>query len=152
MSVLLDTNIVIRVLQASHVDAKSAVEAIRKLRESKQELLIVPQNLYEFWVVATRPKQQNGLGMNVIDAASLQQMCVDQFRLLRDERGIYDRWSEIVQESQTIGKNAHDARLVAAMLKHSIPSLLTFNTQDFQRFSKIRTYSPADILAGKFTA
>jgi hypothetical protein len=39
---------------------------------------------------------------------------------------------------QVSGKNAHDARLVAAMLVHGIESILTFNTQDFFRYGEIR--------------
>ncbi|HSK74585.1 MAG TPA: hypothetical protein VK892_22995 [Pyrinomonadaceae bacterium] len=40
------------------------------------------------------------------------------------------------------GKNVHDARLTAAMIKHKISHLLTFNVKDFKRFVEI-------ILAGK---
>jgi len=36
--------------------------------------------------------------------------------------------------SGVMGKNAHDTRLVAAMLRHDIKSILTFNSADFKRF------------------
>lgn len=45
------------------------------------------------------------------------------------------------------GKNAHDARLVAAMLAHGLTHLLTFNDADFQRFTGITTVTPAAVLA-----
>ena len=35
------------------------------LRAHGDTLFLVPQNLYEFWVVATRPLGENGLGMTV---------------------------------------------------------------------------------------
>jgi predicted nucleic acid-binding protein len=46
------------------------------------------------------------------------------------------------------GKNAHDARLVAAMQRHGLTRLLTFNKPDFMRFPGINVYSPAEVLAG----
>ena len=38
---------------------------------------------------------------------------------------------------EIVGKRAHDARLVAAMVRHGITHLLTFREQDFARFSEI---------------
>ncbi len=36
-----------------------------------------------------------------------------------------------------MGKQAHDTRLVAAMIAHEMTHILTFNTDDFKRFSEI---------------
>ena len=49
------------------------------------------------------------------------------------------------------GKNAHDTRLVAAMQRHRVTTLVTFNTPDFARFTGINVFSPADILNGLLT-
>jgi predicted nucleic acid-binding protein len=40
------------------------------------------------------------------------------------------------------GKNAHDARLVAAMLVHGLTHVLTFNGKDFARFGEIAVIPP----------
>jgi hypothetical protein len=45
-----------------------------------------------------------------------------------------------------LGKNAHDARFVAAMMAHGLTHLLTFNPQDFRRYSGITVVTPAEIL------
>jgi hypothetical protein len=45
-----------------------------------------------------------------------------------------------------VGKNAHDARLVAAMNVHGLTQLLTFNNQDFQRYPGISVVTPDDVL------
>ena len=37
-----------------------------------------------------------------------------KFQLLRDERGIFDNWLNLIQVHQILGKTAHDGRLVAA--------------------------------------
>lgn len=106
-------------------------------------LCIVPQIHYEFWVAATRPVAQNGLGMTTAEAVSeLQKLGPPLFRLFRDERAIYDPWRELVGRYNVQGKQAHDARLVAAMRRHRLTHLLTFNLADFQRYAGILLVDP----------
>jgi len=70
MRVLVDTNVVARLLPrvsaASHVEA---VHAVKRLRDKQTELFLVPQVLYEFWVIATRPVEQNGFGLTPAEAS-----------------------------------------------------------------------------------
>ena len=40
------------------------------------------------------------------------------------------------------GKNTHDPRLVAAMIVHGIGSILTFDVQDFARYTEIVVADP----------
>jgi len=42
------------------------------------------------------------------------------------------------------GKQIHDANIVATMLVHHIPALLTTITEDFKRFSHLITVLPLD--------
>jgi predicted nucleic acid-binding protein len=44
-----------------------------------------------------------------------------------------------------LGKNAHDTRLVAAMLVHGVTHLLTFNVTDFSRFPGLTVLDPATV-------
>jgi predicted nucleic acid-binding protein len=64
------------------------------------------------------------------------------FTLLPDTPDIFSEWEKIVLQSQVSGKQAHDARLVAAMRVHNLTHLLTFNTADFKRFTTISAVSP----------
>jgi predicted nucleic acid-binding protein len=43
----------------------------------------------------------------------------------------------LVRQHDVMGKSAHDARLVAAMRRHDLQHLLTFNVTDFQRYGGI---------------
>ena len=70
------------------------------------------------------------------------------FTLLRDERGVYSRWYDLVVLRHIQGKQAHDARLVAAMERHNVKHLLTFNRADFARFSSIVVLSPDELQSG----
>jgi hypothetical protein len=47
---------------------------------------------------------------------------------------------------QVSGKQAHDARLVGAMLVHKLTHLLTFNDGDFKRFTDITVVNPQTIV------
>src|SRR5437016_178726 len=68
MSILLDTNILTRLAQHTHPMHAAARDAVAALQAGGETLHLVPQNLYEFWVVATRPVAVNGLGFTVAQA------------------------------------------------------------------------------------
>ena len=67
---LVDTSTLLRFLQPLHPQRETARSAIKALGALGHDLHIVPQNLFELWVVATRPVAQNGLGLSIPDAAS----------------------------------------------------------------------------------
>lgn len=73
------------------------------------------------------------------------------FRVLPENREIFENWQELVIKHKVSGKVTHDARIVAAMVTHKIENVLTLNPKDFKRFTEITAYKPQDILdeAGK---
>jgi predicted nucleic acid-binding protein len=62
MSVLLDTNVLLRRVQPSHPSHFQAAESVAKLLTDNQAVCFTQQNIAEFWNVATRPQENNGLG------------------------------------------------------------------------------------------
>ncbi len=58
MRILLDTNVLLRIADKSHVMHQEAVDAVELLDERGHECVIVPQVIYEYWVVATRPLEK----------------------------------------------------------------------------------------------
>lgn len=146
MSILVDTNVLLRVAQTGSADHIAAKAALLALQSRDEELCLVPQIIYEYWVVATRPTLANGLGMSVVQAEQAVKMLLADFSLHRDERGVFDHWQALVTTHDVKGKNAHDARLVAAMLRHRLTRVLTFNTSDFSRFNGIEAVSPANLV------
>lgn len=151
MRILLDTNIVLRLGDKSHAMHGEALAAIDWLNANGHECLIVPQVLYEYWVVATRPAEKNGLGMLVAHADAAISQWIALFRLLLDERGVFGHWRELVTAHDVKGRNAHDARLVAAMQRHGVTHILSFNKSDFTRFTAISAITPAELLAGQIS-
>lgn len=146
MRILLDTNILLRSIEPRHVQHVESVQAIDILRRQDHELVIVPQVLYEFWTVATRPVANNGMGMAAGDALAEVSAMRRLFRLLRDERSIYGIWERLVASEGVLGKPAHDARIAAAMMRHDVSYLLTFNAADFGKYPRCLVLTPPQVM------
>jgi len=108
----------------------------------------VPQNLYEFWAIATRPVKANGLDLSTAAAAAEVRRALWYFRLLPDRPAILDVWRQLVVRHNVKGRTAREARLVAAMLVHQVDVILTFNIADFVQYPTIRVLDPAAVAAG----
>ena len=147
MNVLLDTNILGRMLQTGHAQHRPAQDAVDALVARGDTPRLVPQVLYELWTVATRPVANNGIGLTVAKAAAEFSRMQTLFPLLLDSPAIFPEWERLVVTHSVLGKNAHDARLVAAMTIHGLTHLLTFNTADFARFPGITALDPAAMTA-----
>jgi hypothetical protein len=63
MSYLVDTNLLLRWAVLRDPLHGVAVDAVNVLQGCGEEIFISPQNLVEFWSVATRPAYANGLGI-----------------------------------------------------------------------------------------
>jgi predicted nucleic acid-binding protein len=126
MNVLLDTNILTRAAQPGHSMYRDALDSLDVLRQRGEVLCVVPQNLYEFWVVATRPLSANDMGMSPSQAEAELSSLKKLFCFLNDIPSVYTEWERLVSQYAVSGKPAHDARLVAAMMVHGVTQLLTF--------------------------
>jgi predicted nucleic acid-binding protein len=142
---LVDTNVLLRLANTADPTYPVAVTAVYALKAQGDDLRIVPQNLYEFWAVATRPTAQNGLGLSTADCGLEIAKLEAAFPLLSDLPTIVAEWKALVLAHDCKGKVAHDARLVAAMKAHGIPRILTFNGKDFHRYPGITVVDPAAV-------
>ena len=128
-----------------HTAQPIAHKGLLALRERGEVLSIFPQNLIEFWSVATRPVINNGLGFSIAKTEEEIIGLKALFALQPDTSEIFSEWEKIVLQYQVSGKQAHDARLVAAMRVHNLTHLLTFNITDFKRFTTITAVSPQSL-------
>ena len=145
MDVLIDTNIIVGSVHTDTTTHGEALSALESLRARGDRVCLVPQNLYEFWAVATRPKAYNGLGLSPLQANGVIYLIEELGTLLRDPPNLYDVWRQLVVSYGVSGKKTHDARLVAAMAIHGITHILTFNTEDFTRYPGIKVIRPASL-------
>jgi predicted nucleic acid-binding protein len=142
---LIDTNVLLRSVDISSAQHSLAINAISSLKVSNQDLLIAPQVLMEFWSVATRPSDVNGLGWSVGLVRREVAKFLDLFSLLPETPAVFEEWLRLVAGREIIGKQVHDARLVALLKTHQVTHLLTFNIGDFKNYD-IAAVSPDEIL------
>lgn len=147
--ILLDTNLLGRMTDSRDPQCATARHAVHALLGEGEQLVMVPQNLYEFWAIATRtpgasPAGQNGLGMTIEQASQWLGFFQRRFTLLPDRDDLPSRWHDLVRTLGIRGLRSHDARLAAAMQCYGIASLLTFNVADFHGLP-VTVINPASV-------
>jgi predicted nucleic acid-binding protein len=132
---LIDTTILARLANTTDAQHVIAAKAVFELHRRGELLHITPQVLIEFRNVATRPLTVNGLGLTAVDAESSATTFEARFPLLPETPDIYPAWKALVGALGVIGKQVHDARLVATCHVHGVENLLTFNIIHFTRMA-----------------
>jgi predicted nucleic acid-binding protein len=135
MAYLIDTNVLGRLADVLDVQHGTASRAVAELHRRGEVLYITPQVLIEFRNVATRPTAVNGLGISAADAEQHTATFEARFPLLADTPDIFPAWKALVGGLGLIGKQVHDARLVAVCHVHKVTHLLTFNLSHFHRMA-----------------
>jgi predicted nucleic acid-binding protein len=146
---LLDTNVVVRLMEPAAPEHAMVRDAIRHLITAGHTLVLAPQVLTELWVVATRPVEVNGFGWHPSKTADVIARLRSQFVLLDEGPAVFERWLAMVQATNVRGKCAHDARLAALMLSQGVTSILTLNTTDFDGLPGVSALHPSAVLAGE---
>lgn len=136
MALLIDTSILVRLANASDPQHPVAARAVMELHRRSEILHITPQVLIEFRNVATRPKSANGAGLPIPEDEMHVATFETKFPLLAEIPDIYPAWKALVSSLGIIGKQVHDARLVAICHVHGVPHLLTFNLTHFTRMAR----------------
>jgi len=135
MGILIDTSVLGRLANRADVLHSVAKAAIAELHRRGEVLHITAQNLVEFRNFATRPISANGLGLAPSAAEGLAATFEAAFPLLAETPDIFPAWKALVAAAAVIGKQAHDARLVAVCHVHSVTHVLTFNVSHFVRLA-----------------
>ena len=135
MAVLLDTNVLVRLSNAADAAFPVATLSLLKLHQRGETVHITAQNLVEFRNVATRATSLNGLGLPLPIVESAAAVFERRFPLLPETPDIFVAWKALVSAAGVVGKQVHDARLLAVCEVHQISHLLTFNVAHFARFS-----------------
>src|SRR5664279_4846980 len=126
MRVLVDTNILLRSAQPTHPLCPQATPVVSKLLRQRDAVFFCSQNIAEFWNVATRPVEVNGLGFSHEEALQEVVSIESLLTLLPDIPAIYPVWKQIVQDNRVQGVKVYDARLVAVMRVYAVETVLTF--------------------------
>jgi predicted nucleic acid-binding protein len=150
MTHLLDTGVLLRLVNMGDAQHATINRAVEVLSGNRHKLVTTNQNMAEFWNVATRPITDNGWGLSTEVAASSIRSAIEPIcTILREHSEHYSQLKRLLASYRVIGKQVHDARLVASMLTWKVPTILTLNAKHFKRFEQegILIATPETVLA-----
>jgi predicted nucleic acid-binding protein len=139
--VLLDTNVLIYhqiALSPFHTAARSR---LYDLFVAGHPLWVSRQILREYLAAMSRPGTLTPpLPMTALIADV--QTFESRFFIAEDRPAVTAPLLALLASVSCAGKQVHDANIVATMLAHGIPNLLTHNVADFSRFAGVITVIP----------
>ncbi|WP_243146936.1 PIN domain-containing protein [Scytonema sp. UIC 10036] len=142
-----DTNILLRFIAPSDPNHLLVRNLIYSLLNRGEEICYTSQNLAEFWNVCTRPlTTRSGFGLSIEETDVRAQVIERYFTFKPDSAAVHAEWRRLIVHYKVSGVKVHDARLVAAMCIHGVTDIITFNTNDFTRYTEITAYHPSAIV------
>lgn len=133
-SILVDTNVLLAATTPARDLHREALGVLNEWPTDGARLCISGQILREYLVVATRVPERNGLGLSVDDALTNVAAVTGRCRFLSENQEASDHLQGLLRTVECSGKQIHDANLVATCLAHRVPTLVTANAKDFERF------------------
>lgn len=137
MAYLVDTSILARLANSADASHPIAVRAVVELHRRGEVLHITAQNVVELRSVATRAAALNGLGLSAAETEAKSAAFEAAFPLLDENAAIFPAWKALVRALAVVGKQVHDARLIAVCEVHQVSHLLTFNVTHFARLASL---------------
>lgn len=137
--ILVDTNVLLTATTPARARHQEAVEVLNLWPAQGKRLCTCGQILREYLVVATRKPENNGLGLDRIQALGNVAKMIDRMRVLDEDARVAKRLRELVEKVDCGGKKIHDANLVAVANRHRVSQLVTSNMEDFMPFREYLT-------------
>lgn len=146
MRYLVDSNILLRLLQRNDPLHSTIRQAGRALMARGDELCCAPQNIVELWNVSTRPATaRGGFGLTTAETDRRVRLIERVFTILEETPAVYPEWRRLVVQHSVAGVQVHDAKIVAVMNVHGITHVLTLNSADFSRYAGITCLAPDQV-------
>lgn len=146
--ILIDTSI----LMAAVADTGDVGDRVRTslAKVDRERGRLSPQIVREFYGAATRPSigdgLRPGLGLTPRRAEVVLDAFVEAFPIVSEDTKVIRELRRIASKYAVLGKQIHDANVVATAVRHGLRSVLTLNTRDFRRFAgEIDVVSPENV-------
>ena len=140
----LDTNVLVYAASLSAPLHQRAAEEIRRRHESKQDLWISRQVLREYLVTLSRPQAYSN-PKPLRELAGDVRYFLSHFLVADEAPAVTEKLLELIEQTETSGKQIHDANIVATMLVNGVTELLTNNPGDFARYSGVIRIIPLEV-------
>jgi predicted nucleic acid-binding protein len=140
-AVFVDTNVLVYARQALSPFHAQALAKLTGLRAAGHDLWISRQILREYVASMSRPGVLSGpvpMSGLVNDVRAF----AGAYHVAEDGPAVTTELLTLLTSVAVAGKQVHDANIVATMLAHGIPRLLTHNVADFNRFASVITVEP----------
>lgn len=122
---LADTNILLYLVNPASPEHAGSARSLERILAGGDRVVLAAQTIYEFWSVATRPAEVNGLGWSPERAATVVAAIRGRFPVLPEPPEVLDLWLDLVIRNSLRGKRIHDAHLLATMRANGVTKLLT---------------------------
>lgn len=143
--VVVDTNVL---LAATDRSRQHHEVATRFVNEDARRLAVCPQIVREYLAVSSRPVEVNGLGLSAKDAVANVDQFLQGMEVLTEGAATTLSLMELIVAGPTVGKQVHDANVVAVALAHRAAAIVTDNTRHFSRFAHQIAIEGIDIGTG----
>lgn len=139
--ILVDTNVWVARIIEDHDFHERARTKLDELADQNELFCISGQIIRELISVCT-------LGRNLSRLLRWDELrreidsLLAQTVLLTENESTTKKLIDLGESYQVMGKQIHDANIIAIMLTHGLNRLLTFNPDDFKRFNEIEVILP----------
>jgi predicted nucleic acid-binding protein len=134
--VMLDAFVLLAATDEARAEHRDALTILNEWAAGGTTLCTSGQILREYLAVATRPAQNNGLGLKPADAAVNVQAIQERTAFLAEDARVADRLQALLADVECSCKQVHDANVIATMLAHGVGAAVTMNVTDFARFER----------------
>lgn len=131
---VVDTNVLLAATDRSRDHHEAAT---RFLNEEVRRLAVCPQIVREYLAVASRPVAVNGLGLSGEDAVANVEQFLECMEVLAEGPATTRSLMDLIVTGPSVGKQVHDANVVAVALAHRAVAIVTDNTRHFARFAHV---------------
>lgn len=139
--VLLDTNVLVYATNTDSPFYAHARELLDQAISGELQASLTPQILAEYYAVITDARRV-ARPLTPKQARRQIETLLQVLPLVSLQEGTSQRMVELAERYEIRAQEIYDAQVVAAMLDHGIPMILTANDQDFQRFREITVRNP----------
>lgn len=137
-----DTNILV----VASDDTRTGHAESHKLFEcainGTHRLFACGQVFREYLVVATRPIENNGLGLSSSKAIENIRSFRKCLQLLDENDATTRRLERLITQHELKGKRIHDANIASIMIENGLTQIFTLNPNDFKVFANMQTRQP----------
>ncbi len=136
--VLVDTNILLEATDRGRRFHKQALSVFQQSADLGVDLHLGTQVVREYLVVCTRPVENNGLGMTLLEAVENIGRFRSRSTLIAETLRAGELFLNLATRFGIRGKRLHDLQLLATALAGGLDVVLTANEPDFPEVVGIR--------------